>query len=162
MHASAYADMEQLLSAAPSWAKHCLDVGSLDENGTNRPLVEAHGWHYTGVDIRDGKNVDIVVQPYLYPFNDGVFDVVISGQAAEHVEDLKAWINECVRVLKPGGRLCITTVWKCQVHRYPVDTWRILPDGMKWLFDQNGQLTDYDIRITTEEGNIVGAASKKG
>jgi SAM-dependent methyltransferase len=165
MHASAYADMEQLIARAPDWAKTVLDVGSLDENGTNRPLTDARGWTYTGIDIREGKNVDQVVQPYSYPFPDGAFDVVISGQAMEHVEDLKLWINECARVLKPGGRLCITTVWKMFFHQYPVDCWRIMPDGMKWLFDQTGQLTDYDIRMTAEDetgGNIVGAATRKG
>lgn len=165
MHATALADMNQLLNAAPPWAKTCLDVGSLDENGTNRPLTDARGWACTGIDIRQGANVDIVVQPYTYPFNDNSFDVVLSGQAMEHVQDLKAWINECVRVLKPGGRLCITTVWKMFFHPFPVDCWRIMPDGMRWLFDQNGQLQDYDIRITSEDqtgGNIVGAATKKG
>lgn len=161
MHATAYAHMERLLSAAPSWAKTCLDVGSLDENGTNRLLAEARGWEYIGIDIREGKNVDLVVPPYSYPFEDGAFHVVFSGQAAEHVEDLKAWINECVRVLAPGGRLCITTVWMCQEHRYPVDTFRIMPDGMRWLFDQTGQLTDYDIQ-KHDNGDIHAGASKKG
>lgn len=164
MHATAYADMEALLVAAPAWAKTALDVGSYDENGTNRPLTEAYGWQCTGVDIRAGANVDIVVQPYHYPFEDNAFDVVLSGQAMEHVEDLRAWIDELVRVLKPGGRLCITTVWKMFYHPYPVDTWRIMPDGFRWLFNQNGHLIDYDIRMTSEDatgGNIVGAATKK-
>lgn len=161
MHSSAYADMQELISHAPDWTRTVLDVGSYDENGTNRPMCEDKGWAYTGLDIRPGDNVDVVAPPYEYPFADNSFDCVVSGQAAEHVEDLARWVRECVRVLKPGGRLCITTVWKCQVHRYPIDTWRILPDGMKWLFDQTGCLTDYDIRITTEDGNIVGAATKK-
>jgi SAM-dependent methyltransferase len=165
MHATALADMTELLNAAPPWTKTVLDVGSYDENGTNRPLVEGRGWHYTGLDIRDGPNVDIIAGPYLYPFEDNSFDLVISGQAMEHVEDLRSWINECVRVLAPGGRLCITTVWKMFYHPFPVDCWRIMPDGMRWLFNQNGLLVDYDIQMTSEDatgGNIVGAATKKG
>lgn len=164
MHATAMNDMEALLTAAPAWAKTVLDVGSYDENGTHRPLIDGRGWHYTGLDIRPGPNVDVVGQPYVYPFNDGSFDVVISGQAMEHVEDLRAWINELVRVLKPGGRLCIVTVWKMFYHPFPIDTWRIMPDGFRWLFNQNGELTDYDIRMTSEDltgGNIVGAATRR-
>lgn len=164
MHATALADMEQLLQRAPRWTKTVLDVGSLDENGTNRPLTDPRGWAYTGIDIRAGKNVDLVVPPYSYPFEDGAFDCVISGQAMEHVEDLKLWLNECVRVLKPGGLLAITTVWKMFYHPYPVDCWRIMPDGFRWLFNQNGGLRDYDIRMTSEDatgGNIVGGAIKR-
>jgi SAM-dependent methyltransferase len=164
MHASAYHDMETLLKRAPAWTKTVLDVGSLDENGTNRPITDAHGWQYTGIDIRPGANVDRVVEPYAYPYADGAFDCVISGQAMEHVEDLVRWINECVRVLKPGGLLAITTVWKMFYHPFPVDCWRIMPDGFRWLFNQNGHLRDYDIRQTAEDatgGNIVGAAFKR-
>lgn len=164
MHASALADMDELLKRAPAWTKTVLDVGSLNENGTHRPLTDARGWVTTGIDIRPGKNVDIVVPPYDYPFVDGQFDCVISGQAAEHVEDLKLWVNECVRVLKPGGLLAITTVSAMFIHRFPVDTWRIQPDGMEWLFRQNGHLRDYDIRLTakSDDGgqNIVGSALK--
>ncbi len=163
MHASAMTDMDDLLKRAPKWTRTVLDVGSLDENGTHRPLTDARGWATTGIDIRKGANVDLVVPPYSYPFTDGQFDCVISGQAMEHVEDLKLWISECVRVLKPGGLLAITTVWKMFYHPYPVDCWRIMPDGMRWLFDQTGQLKAYDIRMTYEDatgGNIVGSALK--
>ncbi len=164
MHASALQDMDDLLNRAPSWTKTVLDVGSLDENGTHRGLTDGRGWECVGIDIRRGANVDIVVPPYAYPFTDGQFDCVISGQAMEHVEDLKLWINECVRVLKPGGLLAITTVAQMFYHPYPVDCWRIMPDGMKWLFDQTGQLKQYDIRLTatSDDGgqNIVGSAFK--
>src|SRR5262245_17086060 len=102
--------MDDMLASAPSWTRSLLDVGSYDENGTIKPLVNERGWRYTGVDIRQGPNVDLVVQPYTYPFEDGAFDVVASCMAAEHVEDLARWITELVRVLAPGGRLCIGTV----------------------------------------------------
>lgn len=165
MHQSAYDDMAELLKRAPKWTKTCLDVGSLNENGTHRPLTDALGWDCTGIDIRRGDNVDIVVPPYAYPFHDGQFDCVISGQAMEHVGDLKLWIVECARVLKPGGLLAITTVSAMFYHPYPQDFWRILPDGMRFLFDFTGCLHEYDIRITakSDDGgqNIVGSAIKR-
>lgn len=160
MHETAYLDMERLLASAPAWTRNVLDVGSYDENGTHRPQVEGRGWSYTGIDIREGPNVDLIVGPYRYPFEDNSFDLVISGQTMEHVEDLKAWINECVRVLKPGGRLCIVTVWRMFYHPFPVDTWRIMPDGFRWLFNQTGQLDNYDIQMQ-DDGTIYGAATKK-
>ena len=43
------------------------------------------------------------------PFKDYFFDVVIACAIIEHVPDAGAMINECHRVLKPGGLIIITT-----------------------------------------------------
>jgi len=43
------------------------------------------------------------------PLNDDCFDAVIACAIIEHVPDAGAMINECHRVLKPGGLLIITT-----------------------------------------------------
>jgi SAM-dependent methyltransferase len=163
--------MAQLLKRAPESERSSdeplkvLDVGSRDVNGTYRAMIVERGWQYTGLDIEAGGNVDVVsADPYGYPFPDGAFDLVISGQTMEHVEDLRAWVIELARVLKPGGRLCIVTVWAMFLHDYPGDCWRIMPDGMQWLFNQTGVLTDYDIRRVSDNGisgDIVGAATKK-
>jgi hypothetical protein len=32
----------------------------------------------------------------------------------------------------------ITAPWSWEIHRYPVDCWRILPDGMRELIEQGG------------------------
>lgn len=39
------------------------------------------------------------------PFDDNEFDVVISDQVLEHVEDLPGAVRELARVLKPGGEM---------------------------------------------------------
>jgi ubiquinone/menaquinone biosynthesis C-methylase UbiE len=43
------------------------------------------------------------------PFEDGAFDLVLCTQVIEHVPDAPAGIGELVRVLRPGGRLVIST-----------------------------------------------------
>lgn len=138
-----------------------LDVGSLDVNGSYREAIEDRGWEYLGVDIRSGKNVDIVVPEYDYPFEDGEFDVVISGSTMEHVRAIWRWVPELVRVLRPGGLLVIVTHSAWWVHGYPVDCWRILPDGMAYLFDLTESLRDYMIMME-KETDILGSAFKKG
>ena len=110
-----------------------LDVGSFDVNGTYRDLFE--GQEYVGMDIEAGKNVD-VVQPSLYkfPFPDGHFDVVVSGNVMEHVEFLWLWALEVDRVLKAGGRMCHVTPHKIHYHPHPVDCWRVMKDGMACIW----------------------------
>jgi SAM-dependent methyltransferase len=125
-----------------------LDVGSYDFNGTYRPLVESHGWRYTGLDIQSGPNVDIVSRdPYRYPIPDDQYDIVMSGSTMEHVQAIWAWLPELVRVLRPDGMLAIVTHWSFPEHRYPVDCWRIMPDGMSYLFDITNHLEHYQIAI---------------
>src|SRR3954469_4778967 len=43
------------------------------------------------------------------PFDDGAFDLVLSSQVIEHVLDAPAAAGELARVLRPGGRLVIST-----------------------------------------------------
>ena len=125
-----------------TWAEaSVLDVGSLDLNGSYRELVENRGWVYTGLDVRDGPNVDVVTdEPYCYPFGDGAFDVVISGSTMEHVAAIWLWIPELVRLLRTGGLLVVVAPHTWKEHRHPADYWRILPQGMKHLFDATESL----------------------
>lgn len=51
------------------------------------------------------------------PFPDGVFDLVISNEVIEHVEDDAAAVAEMMRVLRPGGRAVIF----CPNRWYPVE-----------------------------------------
>ncbi|MGI9486537.1 MAG: class I SAM-dependent methyltransferase [Geminicoccaceae bacterium] len=48
------------------------------------------------------------------PFEDATFDVAISQEALLHVPDKEAVIQECARVLKPGGMLVITDLTQRQ------------------------------------------------
>lgn len=42
-------------------------------------------------------------------FADSLFDVVVTFQVIEHIEDDKNFVKEIYRVLKPGGKLVLTT-----------------------------------------------------
>jgi 2-polyprenyl-3-methyl-5-hydroxy-6-metoxy-1,4-benzoquinol methylase len=44
-----------------------------------------------------------------WPLQDAAFDVVWAGEVIEHVADTAAWMSELRRVLRPGGRLLLST-----------------------------------------------------
>ena len=162
MHNASMQEMTRILDGWPGANANLLDVGSLNVNGCYRQMVERRGWRYTGLDIVPGPNVDILAKdPYRYPFDDGAFDIVISGSAMEHVQAFWLWVPELVRLVRPGGLLAIITHIQWTVNHHRPDCWRILPDGMQFLFDQTGQLTGYDIRITNEGRDITASATKR-
>jgi len=116
-----------------------LDVGSLDVKGKgNYRTVIPENCTYVGVDLVAGPNVDVVMEIDKIPYTDNYFDTVISGQCFEHVENPFSLIKECARVLKIGGHFLGVAPFVFGVHRYPVDCWRILPDGWISLFNHAG------------------------
>jgi len=123
-----YLDTEKKLSI--------LDVGSYDINGCLRPLFEKLGkgnWHYDGLDIEEGPNVDIVCEDKWlkgrFPIEDNSYDVVVSSSCFEH--DTAFWVTfeEMARVTKNNGYIQISTPEGGGVHRYPLDCWRFYPDA---------------------------------
>ena len=112
-----------------------LDLGSLDVNGSYKEIFDQPAWCYRGLDMAPGKNVDIVLKnPYHWKeVGSNSVDVIISGQAFEHIEFFWISMIEIARVLKPGGLCCIIAPSGGYEHKYPVDCWRFYPDGFSAL-----------------------------
>ena len=119
------------LSSARHDALTIYDLGSMDVNGSYRPIFENPNWRYIGIDMAPGPNVDVVLgNPYRWREIAGrSADVLISGQAFEHIEYFWITMLEVARVLKPGGFCCIIAPSGGPEHRYPVDCWRFYRDG---------------------------------
>ena len=86
-----------------------IDVGAkaFGNATTYRPFFQKPKWKYLGLDLEPGENVDIVISnPYNWKeVPDNYADVVISGQAFEHIEFPWLTIKEIYRILKPSGIL---------------------------------------------------------
>jgi len=82
-----------------------LDIGSMDINGNNKYLFD--NYEYTGIDIGEGKNVDLVVSGNLFRSNEE-FDVVISTECFEHDKFWVATIFNTWMHLKKGGLYLFT------------------------------------------------------
>jgi SAM-dependent methyltransferase len=76
-----------------------LDIGSLDINGNNRHLFT--DCDYSGLDIAEGKNVDIISLAHEYNGLDESFDLIISNDCFEHDMFYEKTLKNVVRMLKP-------------------------------------------------------------
>lgn len=77
------------------------------------------------------------------PFVDEEFDCVASDQVLEHVEGnpLLA-VDECFRILKPGGIAVHTTCFINPIHSFPSDFWRFTPDALALLVQPHADVID--------------------
>ncbi|MDI6895984.1 class I SAM-dependent methyltransferase [Methanocella conradii] len=118
--------------------KRIIEIGSLDVNGSLRPLLESYNpKEYIGVDIVKGPGVDKVcnVENLVEEFGENVFDVVISTELLEHVKDWRKAISNMKKICKEGGFILITTRSKgFHYHGYPYDFWRFEIDDMMNIF----------------------------
>lgn len=72
------------------------------------------------------------------PIGDATFDAVLSTQVLEHVTDPALYLAECHRVLRPGGRLLLTTHGTMVFHPDPVDLWRWTSQGLRRVVEEAG------------------------
>jgi 2-polyprenyl-3-methyl-5-hydroxy-6-metoxy-1,4-benzoquinol methylase len=103
-----------------------LEVGCGEGYGSK--LLAPHAKKYTAIDKFKAGNehnlqgIEFIQMnvPYLKPFADNAFDVVISFQVIEHVQRDDIFVQEIWRVLKPGGVLvCTTPNIKMSLSRNP-------------------------------------------
>lgn len=87
---------------------------------------------YVGADLpgNPAAEVELTTAERL-PVEDGSFDAVLSTQVLEHVADPSTYVAECFRVLRPEGRLLLSTHGIMVLHPDPVDYWRWTSDGLR-------------------------------
>ncbi len=115
-----------------TWGSHLLDVGC--GNGRYLAQMRALGWNVTGVEVDPaaaaqahthfGLTVHIgTLSDVKFPPNS--FDVVTMSHVIEHVDDPPGLLRECWRILRPGGRVVITTPNSASLgHRWFGAAWR--------------------------------------
>lgn len=161
---SSYETMKGFLSQFDRQKElNILDVGScaVSSKLTYRSLM-SEKWNYTGLDIVNGDNVDVVPEdPYIYPFPNNNFDIIISGQCMEHVPQIWSWMFELYRILKTDGKICVIAPSAGKQHT-DLDLWRIMPQGMEFIMKWAGFEVEKVFLVGNPKWNdCVGVAIKK-
>lgn len=114
-------------------------------NRPYQPMVEALGARYVGADLAGNAHADVIIEDSGHvPVADGTFDAVLSTQVLEHVPDPVAYLAEARRLLKPGGKLILSTHGVWVYHPSPGDYWRWTGAGLrKLLEDQQFEILQF-------------------
>jgi SAM-dependent methyltransferase len=138
--------------------KSVIEIGSLDVNGSVRPIVEELSpRRYIGVDIQMGPGVDEICDAYeiLEKFGRNKFDLLIATELLEHIRDWRWVISNLKHILKTNGILFITTRSKGFVyHGYPFDYWRFELSDMEAIF------SDFFIESLERDSMLPGVMMK--
>lgn len=146
---------QRVLTAEMIRGARVLEVGAYDVNGSFRPLAATLGpAEYLGADITPGPRVDVICDAASLEarFGPQSFDVVITTEMLEHVEDWRAVSRNLKAVLRLGGWLVLTTrAPGFARHDWPGDHWRYTEMDLQTIFG------DLEIVECIEDRSDMGA-----
>jgi SAM-dependent methyltransferase len=127
-----------------------LEIGSLDINGTMRSFFS--NCNYLGIDVGEGRGVDLVCQGQEYDAPDESYDVCTSGECFEHNPYWAETFANMVRMCKSNGLVlftCATTGRKEHGTTRTDSGSSPLTVGIGWEYYKN--LDEQDFRRSFEE-----------
>ena len=93
---------------------------------------------YYNLDIEDNPDLPTIVGDITQE-NSSLeaesFDLIVSHQTFEHINQPWLAAREMTRLLKPGGLCYVSTHWAWRYHPVPIDYWRFSPDCLEFIFD---------------------------
>lgn len=139
MHRQVLEFFRTYLKEAEIQGKRVLEVGSRNVNGSVRgDVMKLQPLEYIGCDIELGNNVDIICDACHLTefFGKESFDVIISTEMLEHVEDWQIAVSNIKQVCRPNGLIMISTrSIGFHVHDYPGDFWRYEMKDIPLIFE---------------------------
>jgi SAM-dependent methyltransferase len=111
---------------------------------------------YVAADLEPGPKVDRVLRPDGMTGEPGNnYDFVLSTQVLEHVRNPHLYVQECRRILRPGGRILLTTHGMFVEHGCPHDYQRWTARGLEELFREAGFQILQSGKLTTQIRGMV-------
>ena len=113
-----------------------LDYGCADQPYRSELPRDAN---YVGADLPGNPDAQLEIDADgRVPMVADTADLVLSTQVLEHVADPALYLAECFRVLRPGGRLILSTHGIMYFHPDPEDHWRWTRTGLTKIVEAAG------------------------
>jgi SAM-dependent methyltransferase len=104
-----------------------------------RPVIEPKVGKYLGVDLEMNPKAEHHIGfDSKTTLPDNYADIVLSNQVLEHVDSPSGYLQEALRILKPGGTLILTTHGYWFYHPTPNDYWRWTSAGLRKIVEAEG------------------------
>jgi SAM-dependent methyltransferase len=143
-----------------------LEIGSRAwqgaEEGNAKAVCVAAGLQWEGTDIVEGEGVDFVLDILDAGAVAGVgrqWPAVLLFNLLEHVYNPIVALEHACRLVAPGGVIVVVgpAVW--QLHDYPRDYWRPMPDFFLAFGEHNGYEVPFDLMMWIVEDKAVTVSS---
>jgi SAM-dependent methyltransferase len=129
-----------------------LEVGSRDWNGNTAETVRKAGLSWQGCDLESGPGVDFtldILDDRALMSIHARWPAVLCFNLLEHVYDPASALRNVLTLVEPGGVVvvCGPAIW--ELHQYPKDYWRPMPDFFfEFAGRHNSEVVDMTWLIT--------------
>jgi SAM-dependent methyltransferase len=131
-----------------------LEIGSFDVNGSLTPIFSR--FNYIGLDMRKGKNVDLVARGDNLPFPSNSCSCVVCCDTLEHDDNFFGTVSEMKRVLASDGLMILAVPGiGFKLHEHPCDYWRFTFYAVELLLKGLR-----NIKVTQEGNALMGHGFK--
>lgn len=119
-------------------------------------IFELAGAKIKGADIGNNPNADFhILENAVLPILNNSYDYVISIQVLEHIPVPQEYLHEAIRILKPGGKLFLTTHGVWPYHPTPKDFHRWTISGLAAELEHAGFKVDSITPILNDYSALV-------
>jgi len=137
-----------LVRMAPSFRGDVFDYGC---GGAPYRALFKNCRQYVAADVTPGPAVNkLLGADGLTGEPEAHYDGVLSTQVLEHVPDAVRYLRECHRILRPGGKLLVTTHGFVEEHGCPYDFRRWTNRGLEVDVTSAGFRVEESGKLTTE------------
>jgi SAM-dependent methyltransferase len=133
---------------------HGTDTLTLEVGAKYRPYQHLFPCTITG-DITFYPSLDLQFDAHTLPFGEASFGGVLCTEVLEHCANPHQVIAEFYRVLRPGGKLILTTRFLFPIHDAPHDYFRFTRYGLQALCSRFSQVTVTEEAATVETLGVL-------
>jgi SAM-dependent methyltransferase len=138
----------------PFLAAHATEKPVLVLGASARP-VRAEFPNSLRSDISYYASLDVQCDAHHLPFADNSQPVILTLEMLEHCHTPQQVINECYRVLQPGGKLILSTRFVFPLHDVPHDYYRYTKYGLRHLCRAFESVTITEEAATVETMGVL-------